>query len=85
MLGLAEIEPHLTHVKVEWLPPNCTSILQRVDQGICYALKIRYRKYLHEYIGTQVMLGEPPLQGIDLLRACSWVAFFWVPCMFIVD
>ena len=58
VLGLAEIEPRLTHVKVEWLPPNCTSIVQPVDQGLGDALKIRYRKYLHEYIGTQVMLGS---------------------------
>ena len=23
------------------------------------------------------MLGEPPLQGIELLRVCSWVARGW--------
>ena len=53
------------------------NFVQPVDQGIGNALKIRYRKYLHKYIGTQVMLGEPPLEGIDILRACLWVARGW--------
>ena len=74
VLGFTEVEPRLTHLKVEWLPPNCTSIVRTVDQGIGYALKIRYRKYLHEYIGTQVLIDEPPLEGIGILRACLWVA-----------
>ena len=74
MLGFTEVEPRLTHIKVEWLPPNCTIIVQPVDRGIDNALKIRYRKYLHEYIGTQVLIGEPPLEGIDILRVCLWVA-----------
>ena len=75
--GYHDAESLLTHVKVKWLPANCTSIVQPVDQGIGCALKIRYRKYLHEHMGTMLMMDKDPIDGIDVLRACVWISRAW--------
>ena len=72
-----EEESLLTHVKVEWLPPNCTSIVQPIDQGIGCALKIRYRKYLHEHMETMIMMNKDPMDGIYVLRPCIWIVRAW--------
>ena len=42
--------------------------------GIGNALKIRYRKYLHEHMANMVMLDEHPMTHVGLLRACTWLA-----------
>ena len=62
---------HLTHLRVEWLPPNCTSLVQPVDQGIGNALKIRYRKYLHEHMAKMIFIDKPPMEGVDILLYCA--------------
>ena len=75
--GFELAKEHLTHVRVEWLPPYCTSLLQPVDQGIGTALKIRYRKYLHEHISKMIFIDKPPMEGVDMLRACVWLGRVW--------
>ncbi|CAB4411338.1 unnamed protein product [Rhizophagus irregularis] len=37
---------NLSNVKVHFIPPNTTSFLQPLDQGIIYSLKAQYRKLL---------------------------------------
>ena len=69
-----EAESLLTHVKVVWLPPNCTSIVQPVDQGIRSALKLRYRKFLHEHMGMMLMMNKNPMDVVDVL-AGLWKSF----------
>ena len=46
--------PRLANVRVEYLPPNCTSILQPLDLGIIRAVKARYRKSLIRLILAQL-------------------------------
>ena len=75
--GFELAKEHLTHVRVEWLPPNCTSLLQPVDQGIGNALKIRYRKYLHEHMSKMIFIDKHPMEGVDMLRACVWLGRVW--------
>ena len=66
--GFELTKEHLTNVRVECLPPNCTSLLQPVDQGIGNELKIRYRKYLHEHMAEMIFIDKPPMEGVDILR-----------------
>lgn len=47
--------PKLDCIRVEYFPPNCTAVLQPLDQGIIKAVKTRYRALLMKHI----------LQGID--------------------
>ncbi|XP_066254308.1 tigger transposable element-derived protein 6-like [Euwallacea similis] len=35
---------HLTNIRLEFLPPNCTSVVQPMDQGIIKCLKAYYRR-----------------------------------------
>ena len=67
----------LSNLRIEWLPRNCTSICQPVDQGIGQALKIRYRKYLHEHMANMVFAGKPPMTMVNILKACNWLSRAW--------
>ena len=67
----------LSKLRIEWLPGNCTRICQPVDQGIGQAMKIRYRKYLHEYMANMVFAGKPPMTMVNILKACTWLARAW--------
>ena len=72
-----EAESILNHVKVEWLPLNCTSIVQPIYQDIGCALKISYWEYLHEHMGTMLMMNKDPMDGVDVLRSCIWTVRAW--------
>ncbi len=39
----------LTNVKDHFLPPNCTSVIQPLDQGIIHAFKNIYRKLIVKF------------------------------------
>jgi len=45
-----EIEKLCSYVRVTWLPPNCTAMIQPLDQGIIRALKALYRHLLLRHI-----------------------------------
>jgi hypothetical protein len=40
----------LTNVKVHFLPPNCTSVIQPLDQGIIHAFKNIYKKLIFKFM-----------------------------------
>jgi DDE superfamily endonuclease len=40
----------LTNVRLEFLPPNCTSELQPLDAGIIHAAKAAYRRFFLEQV-----------------------------------
>lgn len=40
----------MNHVHVVWLPPNCTALIQPLDQGIIRSFKAKYRHLLLRHI-----------------------------------
>lgn len=44
------ISANISNLKIEFLPPNCTSILQPIDQGIIKNIKVNFRRRLVENI-----------------------------------
>ena len=71
---------NLSNVKVHFLPPNTTSHLQPLDQGIIYSLKAQYRKLLcqnriqaYEFYEEDDPIPPP----IDILDSINLIAKAW--------
>ncbi|CAG9566413.1 unnamed protein product [Danaus chrysippus] len=71
--------PHiqkLTNIKLAFLPPNTTSVIQPIDQGIIKTLKSHYRKLLVEKMVNDNENSSTPfavniLDGIEMLTT-AW-------------
>lgn len=67
----------LTHVRMEYLPPNTTAKVQPMDQGIIHCIKhdVLREKMLHalDYLGEDV--ADP--YKVDLLMAMLWCERAW--------
>eukprot|EP00477_Mikrocytos_mackini_P001395 GAHX01001498.1.p1 GENE.GAHX01001498.1~~GAHX01001498.1.p1 ORF type:complete len:559 (-),score=75.29 GAHX01001498.1:51-1727(-) len=64
-----------SNVKLQFFPPNTTSILQPLDRGIIAWVKRKYTdvlitKFLHDYISEQE-------SKITLLDAINWICSIW--------
>jgi len=73
------IVPDLSNVTVKHLPPNTTSRLQPLDQGIIKTFKSHYRKYLLKSIlieSTEKDISEVA-KGINVLDAVKWIDLSW--------
>jgi hypothetical protein len=67
----------LKNVKVVFFPPNCTSILQPLDQGIIRSFKYHYRKQLVRktiHVIVHKLLHDATLMKVNVLHfiAESW-------------
>ena len=69
----------LSNIKVVYLPPNCTSVLQPLDQGIIWSFKCSYRKALLEYLidGVDNECHGNMLKDYDLFKALHFVRRAW--------
>lgn len=82
-----ELEKLLNHVRVLWLPANCTSMIQPLDQGIIHALKARYRRCLLRHIIASIDLHQVCLlafscsHALSLLFLMSCALFFSCMCL----
>ena len=69
-----------SNIKFLMLPPNATSILQPLDQGIIMATKRRYKKQLAERYLVCVENNKDAnslLKSLDIVQATHMVAKAW--------
>lgn len=66
----------LNNIRVEFLPPNCTSILQPLDLGIIRNMKVHYRQRLVQRILINLrMENNDPInvrQAAEMLTGAWW-------------
>jgi hypothetical protein len=48
----------MTNVTIVFLPPNCTSVVQPLDQGIIVAFKMRYKSKLLAWVLSHFDLDQ---------------------------
>lgn len=70
----------LSNVKVAFMPPNCTSVLQPLDQGIIWSFKCIFRQILLDYIveGMDLGIQNSLVNGLDILKAMHFVKSAWL-------
>jgi hypothetical protein len=66
----------LSNVKIRFLPPNTTCMLQPMDAGIIKSFKAHYRRFFLLWIVAQIE-GGTGLSQIDLLTAIAYVLQAW--------
>jgi hypothetical protein len=67
----------LLNTEICWLPPNTTSRLQPLDQGIIASFKARYKKRWISYMLEQYEQGSNALQTMNILKAVQWSIRAW--------
>lgn len=65
----------LKNIKLEFFPPNFTSVLQPMDQGVIHSLKVHYRRHL--LIKYLKCIENGTTIAINLLDAIEMVAKAW--------
>ena len=69
-----------SHIKFLMLPPNATSIMQPLDQGIILSAKRRYKKKLAERYLTCIENNKDAnsfLKALDIVQATNMIAASW--------
>lgn len=67
----------LESIKVEFLPPNCTSKVQPMDAGIIAAFKRHYCWYHYQHALDRDEEGEQNIYKVDQLTAMHWCHAAW--------
>jgi len=68
----------LSNIKLQFLPPNTTSLIQPLDQGVIRAFKENYRKLILRRIINEFEKKKTfNLKDINVLDAIYWVAKAW--------
>jgi len=64
----------LKAIKLELTPPNTTSVLQPMDQGIIRCFKFHYRKLVLQCtIDSIDQWGKKPEEATNVLQALRWI------------
>lgn len=69
------VNVRLTNVQLEFLPPNCTSLLQPLDQGIIKSVKAHYRTRLVQRLLINLRMKLPT--SINVRQATEMVTGAW--------
>ncbi|XP_022108728.1 tigger transposable element-derived protein 6-like [Acanthaster planci] len=68
--------PHLKYITLQFLPPNTTSQLQPMDQGVIRNMKVHYRRKLPQTLLSAYDAGETP-QPVNILETINMVHTAW--------
>lgn len=73
------LDESLSNIQLAYLPPNCTSLLQPMDQGIIWSFKCKFRKILLDLVlsGIDAELQARMVQNIHILQAIHLVKQAW--------
>lgn len=66
----------LSHIEVLFLPPNFTSVVQALDQGIIASLKRIYKKNLLYYYWAQIKSGQEVTE-VNMHQAIRYLVQSW--------
>ena len=58
----------IPHIWVIYLPPNCTSFVQPLDQGIIYSFKCRYRVWYLKWLLGKTQMDPSLLSRLPKLK-----------------
>ena len=72
-----EMAPPPPNVRIQWLPPNATSLYQPLDQGIINNLKHHYKKRWLQFMIQQYEQQINPLQSMNLYFTVRWITRAW--------
>lgn len=67
---------NLTNIKLAFLPPNTTSVIQPIDQGIIKTLKSHYRKILVQKMMNDIEKAAGSF-SVNLLNAIEMITTAW--------
>ena len=74
-------EIELTNIELAFIPPNTTSTLQPLDQGIIENIKVYYWKQVLSNVLSRINSnkGSPPIvlaitASVNVLDCCCWIA-----------
>ncbi|CAB4383389.1 unnamed protein product [Rhizophagus irregularis] len=68
----------LTNITIKYLPPNTTSHLQPMDQGIINNFKVKYKQYYCQHLIRQFDNGEDMGRNLNLLEAINYLLDAWL-------
>lgn len=68
---------NLECIKLVFMPPNTSSVLQPMDQGVIHALKSKYRHLLLSKIVNSVDMGEDNFK-VSILDAINFLHMAWL-------
>ena len=72
------IDVQLSNVKLVFFPPNTTSVVQPLDQGVIHSFKCFYRQMLVKHIIAQCTVAHSCDQiTVTALDACRWIDLAW--------
>ena len=67
----------LKNIRVEFLPPNCTSVYQPLDQEIIANFKLLYRRYWLRFMVEHSLQDRDPIKQMHVLWAIQWAIAAW--------
>ena len=74
------ITEKFSNIKIVFLPPNTTSVLQPLDLGIIQNFKVHYRKLLMTFVLAKIETcssASELLKSVNVLHAIRWVGEAW--------